>query len=173
MAFENRQKGLDTAQARLLGEQPVNYPNQFVETKAAENAFDFGKAVVDGTAATQVKLIAGAAGQFAGIAFRGFDGQKVDSDNQVIGYAAKDVVGVLKTGYGVVYANEALGEADTVRVYHTVGAGSEEPGTFAKTAEAGKTAVLSGAKFKSTVAAAGNVDLFLDDTVTKSLTADV
>jgi hypothetical protein len=171
--YTGRQKGLNTAQPRLLGEIPQNYTNQYPVTKAAEDAFNFGSAVMSGTAANQVKLFANATGPFEGVAMLSGEGRKVDANDAIIGYNQYDAAGILKTGYVVVYVNEAVTPASPVRVYHTIGAGSEAVGTFATTAEAGKTSLLTGAKFAGTTTAAGNVALFLDDSVSKTATADV
>ena len=65
MSIEN--KGVYTDELRQPGAISTNLNGENIVTYAAEDAFNFGKAVMKGTTSEQVKKFAGASGVFKGI----------------------------------------------------------------------------------------------------------
>lgn len=147
------------------GKIAEHHPSEYIVTKAAEEAIPFGKAVVKGTGDTGVKLPTSASDMMLGVA-----AYSVDATNLNDGaYAAGDVVAVVDTGIVVVYVEEAVNIGDAVRIRHTAN-DTKLPGNFAKTADAGKTAVVSNAYWKSETTDAGYAKLYVHGPFT--LTAD-
>lgn len=152
-----------------LGRFAQHYPNEYTESRIAEGAVPFGKAVQVGTAVTQGKVVAGASGEFIGVAARDPKATNLSTG----AYADKDPLAVHKSGFVTVYVEEAVTAGDPVRVRHTNHASlaAKVAGNFATTADPNKTYVLTGARYENSVAAAGEVILFLSGTFSK--TADV
>jgi hypothetical protein len=146
-----------------------HHPNTYIETRAAESEIAFGRAIQLGTTRDQVKIVDGASGVFAGVSMYSVQASKLSDEK----YSAGDPVGVGKSGFVTVYVEEAVNAGDPVRVRHTNHASLAEKkrGNFAKTAEAGKTYLLSGARFEKTTAGAGETVVFLTGDFT--ITADV
>ena len=160
------EKGLSTSAPRNLGECPIHHPLNMVETRNCEGVIKFGRAVQEGTAGNQGKVYSDAAGEFTGIAARSFEATNLDTE----AYADLDVLGLVTGGFRQVYVEEAVNEGDPVRIRHTADTG-KFPGDFAKSADAGKTVLLTGAEFRSTIAAAGIATIFIEGPF--SVTADV
>ena len=161
-----QEEGLYTDKARDLGEIAENRSAEQALSRAAEGAIGFGRAVVEGTKPIeQVKLISGASDVFVGVAAKSFEASDLDNE----AYADEDAVGVVTEGVIIVKVEEAVDPTSPVRVRHTDGTGTYA-GDFGTTAEAGKTALLSDAKFLGTVTAAGRVALELGKQ--RTLTAD-
>ena len=142
-----------------LGKIPSHHPNTFIETKAAEGEILFGRALQFGTNREQVKTVAGNVGAFAGIALHSVTAGKLSEDK----YLDADVVGVFGSGLVTVFAEEAVNAGDNVRVRHTNGTGPNTgklAGSFCKTADAGKTYVLVGARYEKSIASAGEAIVF-------------
>ncbi|MBK8397439.1 MAG: hypothetical protein IPL26_19670 [Leptospiraceae bacterium] len=152
-----------------LGRFAQHHPNEYTETRIAEGDVPFGKAVEVGTAVTQGKLVGGATGEFRGVAAYSPNASKVSEGK----YLDKDPLAVHNSGFVTVYVEEAVNAGDAVRIRHTNHASltAKVAGNFAKTAEAGKTMLLEGARFENSVAAAGEVILFLSGSF--KTTADV
>lgn len=152
-----------------LGRIASHHPNTYIESRAAEGEVLFGKAIQYGTSKAQVKTVAGASGVFAGVGMHSVTASKLSEGK----YSDADSVGVARSGFVTVYVEEAVNEGDAVRVRHTNHASDplKIAGNFAKTADAGRTYVLSGATFQKTVSEAGETVVFL--TGDFAITADV
>jgi hypothetical protein len=151
----------------LPGQIPEHNPISNIRSFAAEeDEIEFGRALMAGTAAeSQVKIFASATGKFKGVA--GYSTEASDLDNSQ--YDDHDPVAVVDQGLVMVYVEETIALGDTVRIRHT-DSGTKVAGSFAKTAEAGYTAVLTGAEYRSAGASGTAVKLFLDPPFT--ITAD-
>ena len=134
--------------------------------RAAEGVVKFGRGVVQGTAANQAKVIGAAADKFIGIAAYHAGANGLNTEE----YSDKDQMDIVENGVYSVYVEEAVDQNSIVRIRHTVSGAGTAPGQFCKTAEVGKTAVLSGAKFKSSTTGAGRA--LLDLSGVFSLAAD-
>lgn len=129
-------------------------PNTNIVTRRSEGAVPFGVALTVGTTGEEVKLPAGASGlTFEGVSAWSKDATNFDAD----AYADNEPVGVVKAGVVQVKVEEAVAIGDVVRVRHTVHASdvTKVPGLFCKTADPGKTALVSGARFLSATTGAG------------------
>lgn len=146
-----------------------HHPNTFIQSKIAEGAILFGRAVQIGTARTQGKLVDGALGEFLGVSMYSISASNLDND----GYLDKDIVGIGSSGYMTVFVEEAVNAGDSVRIRHTDHASdvTKVKGNFCKTAEAGKTYLLDGANFEKTIGVAGETVIFLFEY--KKIIADV
>ena len=132
----------------------------------------FGHLVIrDGSATDDgVKLPAGAsATDILGIALSSVafeKGTDTVTAYSAEGYPAKERVNVLSKGVVYVFSAHAIALGDAVRVFHTDSANAATnkgyKGRFGKTAEAGKTFALSGARWLSTCAAGGIALLEID-----------
>ena len=142
----------------------------------------FGHAVINngsGTADLSAKLPAGAsATQVVGIALDSLtfvlDDNAKTADGRK-GYPAEKACNILSEGIAYVYSAHAFSVGDDVRLFHTnsasVGSNSGYAGRFGKTAEAGKTFSVSGARWLSSCAA-GGIALLEIDAAALSVTAD-
>ncbi|MAT87177.1 MAG: hypothetical protein CL532_01305 [Aestuariivita sp.] len=142
----------------------------------------FGHAVINngsGTADLSAKLPAGAsATQVVGIALDSLtfvlDDNAKTADGRK-GYPAEKACNILSEGIAYVYSAHAVSVGDDVRLFHTnsasVGSNSGYAGRFGKTAEAGKTFSVSGARWLSSCAA-GGIALLEIDAAALSVTAD-
>jgi len=135
--------------------------------RAAEGVVKFGRGVVQGTTANQAKVISAANQKLLGVAAYHAGANGLNSEQ----YEDKDQMDIIENGIPSVWVEEAVNQNSPVRVRHTVGAAGTAPGQFCTSADAGKTAVLSGAKFKGSTTGAGRVLLDLSGVFT--LTADV
>jgi hypothetical protein len=152
-----------------LGRIASHHPNTYIESKASEGETSFGKALQYGTARSQVKTVTGASGVFAGAGMYSVTAGKLSEGK----YEDADSVGVARSGFVTVYVEEAVNAGDAVRVRHTNHASLTDKvaGNFAKTAEAGKTYLLGGARFEKTTDGAGETIVWLSGEFT--ITADV
>jgi len=152
-----------------LGRFAMHHPNEYTESKIAEGEIPFGRAIETGTAVTQGKLVGGATGDFLGVSAYNPKASLVSLGK----YSDKDALAIHKSGFVTVYVEEAVNAGDPVRVRHTNHASltAKVAGNFAKTAEAGKTLLVEGAKFENSVAAAGEAIVFLSGSF--KTTADV
>ena len=142
----------------------------------------FGHAVINngsGTADLSAKLPAGAsATQVVGIALDSLtfvlDDNAKTADGRK-GYPAEKACNILSEGIAYVYSAHAVSVGDDVRLFHTnsasVGSNSGYAGRVGKTAEAGKTFSVSGARWLSSCAA-GGIALLEIDAAALSVTAD-
>lgn len=141
----------------MPGEIYEHNPITMIRSAAAEeDEIPFGRALMMGTDGDQVKKYASATGVFVGVA--GFSTQASDFDNSE--YDDEDSVAVVTQGVVLVYVEEDVERGDTVRVRHTAN-GDYVAGSFATTADSGRTAVLTGAEFMGD-SASGVVPLFLN-----------
>lgn len=124
-------------------------PTNVRRGKDAEHAIAFGYGIVQGTAADQADIPAGATDtNFLGVAMRDLGATDVDTD----AYAANDAVAYAPHGMPVVAVNQDVTEGAVVHLYHTAGSDTTMvPGQFSDAAEASKTFTVNGAKFKQTV----------------------
>lgn len=152
-----------------LGKVAEHHPLNSTRTLICEGDIKFGSAVMYGTAQTQGKNFSSATGIFIGVAAHSTDATNLDT----LAYADKDVLGVMESGMITVHVEEAVALGDPVRIRHTNHASTATllAGQFAVTVEAGKTAVLTGAEWRSTTSGAGEVKLFLKGG-TYTITAD-
>lgn len=88
------------------------------------------------------------------------------------GIAATEMNGILEQGEILVPVSEAVSPESTVRVQIVAGAGAATVGSFCATADTGKTAVLSNAKYVSGTAGAGVAKVLLNIPAPVKLTAD-
>jgi len=110
-----------------------NYPGERIESQAAEGVIPFGRAVVQGSAAGLVKVPAGSADKFRGVAVKSTSSENLNTNE----YADGNPVGVANPCVISVELEEAVNENDDVRVRHSEDAtsGSQSWGfTAAKTA---------------------------------------
>jgi hypothetical protein len=135
--------------------------------RVAETDIPFGLGIVQGAAAHQAKIPASAVNKFLGVARSHFGASGIASDK----YLAGDQVDFVDNGVISVQVEEAVDQNSAVRVRHTAGAAGTAPGQFCTTADAGKTMLLTGAKFKSSTTGAGRAALDLSGVFTQ--TADV
>jgi hypothetical protein len=136
--------------------------------RAAEGVVPFGRGVVQGTAANQAKVISSAADKFLGIAAHHPGAEGLDSEQ----YEDKNQMDIVENGVYSVWVEEAVDPNSEVRIRHTEGvAPGNLPGQFRTSAAPGKSALLTGAKFKSSTTGAGRALLDLSGVFT--LTADV
>jgi hypothetical protein len=133
-----------------------HHPSEYIITKVAEEAIPFGRAVVKGTGDNGVKLPSSGTDIMLGVA--GFSTEASDFNNG--SYAQYDQIAVVDTGVVVVYVEEAVNIGDPVRIRHTASTG-KYPGSFAKTADPGKTAVVSNAQWRSRTSSAGYAILYV------------
>jgi len=143
-----------------------HHPAEYITTKIAEGVIPFGRAVVKGTGDNDAVLPSAADDVLLGVA--GFSTEAGDIDNEQ--YSDNDPVAVVETGIVVVYVEEAVSIGDPVRIRHAAATG-KVPGSFAVTAEAAKTALVSNAQWKSETTGAGLAQLYINGPF--SLTADV
>lgn len=150
-----------------FGQIPEHNPIENIRSFAAEeDDIKFGRAVMGGTAAeSQVKIFGSASGKFKGVALYSTDADDLDNSQ----YKDHDAVAVLDQGIVNVYVEETIALGNTVRIRHTA-SGSKVAGSFATTAEAGCTAVLTGAEYRTAGASGTAVKLYLDPPFT--ITAD-
>ena len=160
-------RGLNHSQVSGPGEIPEHNPIINLRSFAAEeDDIKFGRAVMGGTSnEEQVKIFASASGKFKGVA--AYSTEASDLDNSQ--FKQYDKVPVFDQGVINVFVEEAVSPTDTVRIRHTA-SGSLVAGSFAKTADAGKTVVLSGAEYRSTTTTSGVAQLYIDPVF--SVTAD-
>ena len=158
--------GLYNDKVREAGEIAEHLPDEYIDSHAAEGAIAFGSAVVRGTDPNGAKEISAATDELLGVAARSFEA--TDLDDQL--YADGDPVGVVRKGVVVVPVEEAVDPGDPVRVRHTADTGKPK-GVFCTTADAGQTAKVEHAEFKSSIAGAGLVELWISGPF--KLTADV
>jgi hypothetical protein len=150
-----------------VGRQQEIRPSDIIKTFNAEaDGIKFGRALGRGSANLDAELLSGAAADFIGVALYSVDASEIENDL----YKENDPVAVIQNGIVNVWAEEAISFGDPVRVRHTVDTG-KYLGDFATTADAGKTALLSNAKFLSETTEAGIVVIELGPTF--ALTADV
>lgn len=117
----------------------------FVTTHPATADIKFGAAVmIDEINQKGVKTVAGASARFSGVAGFSTDATNLDSNS----YVVNDPVAVIRTGVMSVLVSEAVTAGNPVRVLHTDD-NAAIVGTFVTTAVPGKTALLSGAEFRS------------------------
>lgn len=129
-------------------------PNTNIVTRTSEGVVPFGMALTKGTSGLEVKVPAGA----SGLTFEGVSGWSKDATNfDTDSYADNEPVGIVQAGVVQVLVEEAVAVGDVVRVRHTVHASdaTKVPGLFAKTVDAGKTALIGGARFLSATSGAG------------------
>ena len=139
------------------GEIYEHNPITMIRSMAAEDdAIKFGRAVMLGSTSDQAKIYASATGVFKGVA--GFSTQAGNYDSSE--YDTNDPVAVVDQGVVLVFVEEAVQVGDTVRIRHTAD-GTLVAGSFATTADSGKTVVLTGAEFRED-SASGVVPLFLN-----------
>jgi hypothetical protein len=138
------------------GQIVQHIPDEMIVTKIAEGAASFGRALVRGTAGDQAKTPAAGTEKFIGVAGRSFDASDLDDE----AYADKDPLACIDNGVVMVYVEEAVGPSDPVRIRHTAATG-KVPGSFCKTADSGKTALITGAEFKGSSDGAGLVPLYV------------
>ena len=151
-----------------LGQQPENYINQMIRSGKTGETINFGYGVGINVAGEVMTADETIAQPFVGIACASKDASDIENDR----YLAQDPIGYLHTGILNVHCEEAAGETDTVRIRlenHAVDT-TKLKGMFCKTADAGKTAVINGAKFRNTTTASGTISIFLPDSI--SLTND-
>jgi hypothetical protein len=99
----------------LAGKIAEHRPGEFISTRVAEGVIPFGRAMVRGTAGSQVKLPSSGSGSFVGISGFSFEAGNLDEE----AYADKDPVACIENGVAMVYAEEAVGPEDPVRVRHS------------------------------------------------------
>jgi hypothetical protein len=152
-----------------LGKHPIHHPINYTATAIGEGVIQFGRALSAGTSNDQAKTISGVSKRFVGVSAYSVSASLLSEGK----YSDKDVVGVIKTGYVSVYVEEAVNRGDAVRIRHTNHASDATllAGQFAKTAEAGKTAVLSNAEWVKDAGSAGVGILYIGDNAV--ITADV
>jgi len=129
---------------REIGEIAEHLPDEYISSFVAEEVILFGSAVARGTEAEKTKTISSATNELLGVAAKSFEASNFDD----AAYAANDPVGVVRTGIVVVWVEESVQPGDKVRVRHTSVSG-KPAGVFCKTSEAGKTAVVEHAEWKS------------------------
>lgn len=124
---------------REPGMLAAHHPAGFIESCAAGEAIPFGCAVARDA---QGKLVLPSSGtaQAAGVAAFSYEASRLDEDS----YAKDDAAGVIETGIAVVKVSEAVAAGDDVRVRLE----GPNKGFFCKTAEAGKTARISGCEWR-------------------------
>ncbi|HMW08381.1 MAG TPA: hypothetical protein PKL30_19300 [Leptospiraceae bacterium] len=165
---------VNTNQTNSAGRLGRNYPNNYIESEvcgATSIKFGYGAQVKSGV------VSALASGDVANISARNTFGVCTFSPGanglDSAQYEQYDQVGFLKTGIINVPVTETIAKGDLVRVYHTTSS-SKIVGMFATTAEATKTALITGARWvgASQTDASGVLiaELFLPDSIT--LTAD-
>lgn len=136
-------------------------------TKVTEGAVPFGRAVVQGTNPDgQIKLPAGAAPKFYGVALRsvGLENPYVATGataGERISYLAKEAAKILRAGYVAVFTEQAVTPADPVFYRHTAGAGGTELGRFRKDADTNTAVKIEGAAFESSATAGSIVKIRL------------
>ncbi|MBN2157916.1 MAG: hypothetical protein JW807_00870 [Spirochaetes bacterium] len=140
----------------LAGKIAEHHPAEYITSKIAEGAIKFGRALVRGTAGDQAKTPAAGTDKFVGVA--GQSTEATDFDTEA--YADKDPLACVETGIVMVYVEEGVSESDPVRIRHTADS-PKVPGSFCKTADAGKTSLLTGVEFKGSRADAGLVPLLV------------
>lgn len=77
----------------------------------------------------------------------------------IVEYAQTEAVSVLHKGAAYVYTEEAVSSDDVVYCRHEANGTGKEPGQFRNDSDSGKAFLVSSAKFKQTVSAAGPVQL--------------
>ena len=136
--------GLHNDKLREAGEIAQHLPDEYIGSFVAEESIQFGSGVMRGAEPEGVKIISSATGEFLGVAGKSFEAGDFDNNK----YTEKDPCGVIRKGIVVVCVSENVKPGDKVRVRHT--ASADKPiGIFCKTAEAGKTAVVEFAEWKS------------------------
>jgi hypothetical protein len=152
--------GLYTNQSRLIGELTEHHPAPYTRTgfaKADDVLFGHALMLVDN--GDFVNMYSDKTLLFAGVSVRSPEASGYDTDR----YMEGDVVGCNYTGIIAAMCEEAVNPTSTVRIRHTDHASdvTKTKGQFCTTAENGKTAVLKGAEFRSTISAKGIVELYL------------
>lgn len=125
-------------------------------TAVGEGVNAFGAALIEGTAANQVKVPSSGTDVFKGVA--AFGPGASDLDN--LKWNDKDAVGLQVRGVIVVDIEENVNVGDPVRVRHTDG----RPGAFRTTLVTAKSFLLTGAEWRSSgviASGAGKAQLFL------------
>jgi len=160
-------EGLNVAKVLGPGEIPEHNPfNHIASYAAEEDNIKFGRATMAGTDnEKEVKIYASASGVFAGVACYSTDASDLDNSQ----YKQYDVAGIMNQGEVYVYVEEAVSKGDTVRIRHTA-SGDKVAGSFATTADSGKTVVLSGAEYRSDAASGTVARLFMSPPL--SISAD-
>jgi len=149
---------LYTSKSLGAGRIPEHNPMNLIESYAAEeDGIKFGRAVMEGTDnETEVKIYASASGVFVGVA--AYSTEASDLDNSA--YNQYDPAGIMTQGTILVYVEEAVSKGDTVRIRHTA-SGNLVAGSFATTADAGKTVALTGAEYRSDAASGTVAKLYI------------
>lgn len=145
------------------GKLPQEYPNQYTESGVAGETIAFGRAVGEHSNGKTMLALETLAIPYKGVSVFSTDAKDPDNDSYLDG----DPIGVLKSGFLQVKVEEACNPLSQVRVRVENHASdvTKVHGNFCATAEAGKTARLKGAEFKSTLMTAGIATLFLPDSV--------
>ncbi|MCB1202550.1 MAG: hypothetical protein KDK41_18050 [Leptospiraceae bacterium] len=134
------------------------HPAERIVTRIGDGEIRFGTGVVESDDPNEVKAPASGSDVFSGVALQ--SAQASDLNNEK--YNSLDVVGVAEAAVVTVHCEEAVDENDPVRLRHTAATG-KVPGDFAKTADAGKTMLITkGARWGGTLTAAGRVALILN-----------
>lgn len=106
-----------------VGSVPSDYDAELVRTFIAEGTVKFGRAACIGSDGDHAKVYAGAGATFAGLPLIAEDAEGVNTEDTVaktVGqYEDKDVMGLMQTGFGTGFVEEAVTELDAVRVRHT------------------------------------------------------
>lgn len=135
-----------------------HFPSERIVTRVGEGAIRFGSGVVRGDDPAEVVEPSGASDVFEGVALQSSEASDLNNSE----YESLDIVGVMEAGRVTVYSETAVNENDPVRLRHTADTG-KLPGNFTKTADAGKTMLItSGARWGAEILAAGLVELILD-----------
>jgi hypothetical protein len=129
---------------REIGEIAEYLPDQYISSFVAAETIPFGFGVARGAKGERAKVISSATDEFLGAAAKSFEAS--DFDNAM--YSEDDPTGIVRKGIIVVAVDEAVKPGDKVRVRHGAATG-KTIGIFCKTAEAGKTAVIEHAEWKS------------------------
>lgn len=153
--------GYYTPSGRNLGEVSTFHPITYKRALFAEGAgIFFGGAVVKGSASGKCALPSAATDEFIGVASLSMDAS--DGDNSE--YLDGDPVTLQDAGYVMVYSEEAVDENSPVRVRLVDGAtpAVQKAGGFCTTADTGKTATITNARFNGKITAAGPVEIYLN-----------
>jgi hypothetical protein len=131
---------------------PINFVKSFA---ASASGILFGRAVQITAADADVVQIPSASGLvFPGVAMESVDTHNTDVATET--YLAGAAVGVASQGNVIVFCEEAVAVGDAVR-FRIVANGANVPGSFGKTADAGKTMLLSSACARWETASASGI----------------
>lgn len=160
---------INTDGALAPGLHSVDYPNTYIETGDANETIPFGYGVYEDTdgvvkIVTEAELSQYSARNSFGVAMFSARASALSSGS----YSQYDKMGVGKTGIFTVVTNEQVTRGDVVRLQ--VEADTGKPvGTFCKTGQIGKSAIINGARWINADSAT-SASVFLPDSVT--FTAD-